>query len=111
MRKEGNVRVVAWIDTVVAWVDDVKAMVNVIVVCFRALNHFGALPNVPFPTMGGKVFWNNIFEREGWKVQKNMFTRHCRVLDPKNIRRAWGYSEGGLLRRLQELVDISHGNA
>lgn len=48
------------------------------------------LPNINFPTMGGKVFWNDLAEENGWRVQKNNITGHCRILDNNNIRRAWG---------------------
>ena len=49
-----------------------------------------SMPNVPFPTMGGKVFWNELAECKGWRLQKNMITQHCRILDPDDVRRAWG---------------------
>ncbi len=48
------------------------------------------LPNVPFPTMGGVIFWNNLCENNGWKLQQNSLTGHCRILDPDNIRRDCG---------------------
>ena len=49
-----------------------------------------SLPNIPFPTMGGKVFWNDLVEVNGWRVQKNDITGHCRILDSDDVRRAWG---------------------
>lgn len=54
-----------------------------------ALKKF-SMPNIPLPTMGGKVFWNELAERDGWRLQKNMVTGHCRILDPEDVRRAWG---------------------
>lgn len=51
-------------------------------------------PNIPFPTMGGKVFWNTLVEVNGWKLQQNMFTHHARILNDKNVRIAWGTIEG-----------------
>ena len=48
------------------------------------------LPNINFPTMGGIVFWNDLAEYNGWRVQQNTLTKHCRVLDPDDVRRAWG---------------------
>ena len=39
---------------------------------------------------GGKTFWNELAECKGWRLQKNMITQHCRILDPEGIRRAWG---------------------
>jgi len=49
-----------------------------------------SLPNIPFPTMGGEVFWNELANFNGWRVQENQITHHCRVLNPDNIRVAWG---------------------
>jgi hypothetical protein len=47
------------------------------------------LPDIQ-ATMGGKVFWTNLAERDGWKVQRNDFSGHCRILDPQDARIAWG---------------------
>ena len=52
------------------------------------------MPNIELPTLGGHFFWNNLAEVNGWRVQQNIFTGHCRVLDPDDIRRAWGGEEG-----------------
>jgi hypothetical protein len=49
-----------------------------------------SLPNIPFPTMGGAVFWNDLAEYNGWRLQQNMLTQHCRVLNPDDVRVAWG---------------------
>lgn len=49
-----------------------------------------SMPNIPLPTMGGNVFWNELAECNGWRLQKNMVTQHCRILDPSDVRRAWG---------------------
>lgn len=49
-----------------------------------------SLPNIPFPTMGGLVFWRNIAEFNGWKFQQNMITQHARILDSDDVRIAWG---------------------
>lgn len=59
----------------------------------KLIESFPTLPNVNFPTMGGKVFWNDLANVNGWRVQKNNITGHCRILDPNNIRRAWGGEE------------------
>ena len=48
------------------------------------------MPNLEMPTMGGKVWWTNLVEYDGWKVQENKITHHCRILDNNNNRRAWG---------------------
>ena len=49
-----------------------------------------SMPNIPFPTMGGLVFWNNIAECNGWKIQQNMLTHHARIIDSNDVRIAWG---------------------
>lgn len=49
--------------------------------------------NLPLPTLGGKQFWADEFVQTGWRIQKNVVTGHYRLLDPRNIRRAWGSYE------------------
>jgi hypothetical protein len=51
------------------------------------------LPNVPWKTAVGHVFWETIESRNGWKLQRNIFTNHYRIIDPENFRQAWGYDE------------------
>lgn len=53
-----------------------------------------SFPNIPFPTMGGEVFWNTLAEYNGWKLQQNMITHHARILDSDNVRIAWGTING-----------------
>ncbi len=47
--------------------------------------------NVPFPTFGGKQIWADQFVCAGWRIQRNHYTGHHRLLDPNNVRRAWGH--------------------
>ncbi len=49
--------------------------------------------NVPSPTMGGHVWWKQLDQEAGWKLQKNVVDQHCRILDPSDIRRAYGGEE------------------
>jgi pimeloyl-ACP methyl ester carboxylesterase len=49
--------------------------------------------NLPFPTLGGKQIWADVFIRDGWRIQHNVLSGHCRLLDRNNIRRAWGTQE------------------
>ncbi|MDR0448293.1 MAG: hypothetical protein LBH07_06455 [Treponema sp.] len=49
-----------------------------------------SLPNIPFKSKGGEVLWNELANFNGWRVQENQITHHCRVLDPDNKRVAWG---------------------
>ncbi|QSR34171.1 hypothetical protein CFI10_04075 [Marinobacterium iners] len=54
------------------------------------INRLGLLPNVKTPTMGGEFWWNDLASCDGWRVQRNSVTGHCRILDPNNVRQAWG---------------------
>lgn len=38
-------------------------------------------------TWGGTVWWQDIREEQGYRLQQNMFSRHYRLLDPENRRR------------------------
>ena len=67
----------------------VELLVEVLILLSRG-EKLPSLPNIPFPTMGGAVFWNDLAEFKGWRVQENQITHHCRVLDPDDIRVAWG---------------------
>ena len=61
------------------------------------------LPNINLPTMGGEVWWRNLVEVNGWRVQQNSVTKHCRILDPDNIRRGWG-GEDAMMRLFKKIV-------
>ncbi len=47
-------------------------------------------PNVPWSTLGGRQFWGDVVHFRGWRIQHNVFTGHYRLLDPRDVRRAWG---------------------
>ena len=53
--------------------------------------------NIDLPTAGGEVFWSKLAEYHGWQFQENNITKHIRLIDPANFRRAWG--------RRRQLVD------
>jgi hypothetical protein len=63
----------------------------------------GPLPNLALPTLGGTQLWVDEAWREGWRVQRHVWTGHHRLLDPHDVRRAWGEREA-CSRRLRELV-------
>src|SRR5690349_18171564 len=46
--------------------------------------------NLPLPTLGGEQFWSDELVYQGWRIQQNVLTQHYRLLDPLDIRRAWG---------------------
>ena len=73
------------------------------------LNQELSLPNIPTPTLGGEVFWNDLATYEGWRLQQNMFTHHARILDPDNVRRAWG-TYAGMEKAMDRVIKSFHIN-
>ena len=61
-----------------------------------------SLPNIPLPTMGGQMVWDTLAEANGWRLQQNELTKHCRILDPDDVRRAWG-TKKGMMKALETL--------
>ena len=49
--------------------------------------------NIPTPTLGGRQFWMDLAFFRDWKIQRNVFTKHCRLLDGRDVRLAWGSFE------------------
>ncbi|MGM0485982.1 MAG: esterase/lipase family protein [Planctomycetota bacterium] len=48
------------------------------------------LKYIPFWTLGGKQYWTDEWIHGSWRIQRNVLSDHYRLLDPGNIRRAWG---------------------
>ncbi|MBO4349719.1 MAG: patatin-like phospholipase family protein [Proteobacteria bacterium] len=46
--------------------------------------------NAEIGTQGGKVFWTDLAEYNGWRWQQNKVFGQVRLLDPLNNRKAWG---------------------
>lgn len=46
--------------------------------------------NLRAKTLGGKQYWTDIRHSVGWRIQENAVTGHFRLLDPSNVRQAWG---------------------
>ncbi len=46
--------------------------------------------NIQTGTTGGLIWWNTLDSCQGWQLQKNILTGHCRILTPKKVRAAWG---------------------
>ena len=49
--------------------------------------------NLTSPTLGGKQFWTDELVFHDWRVQRNVLTNHCRLLDENDLRRGWGSFE------------------
>lgn len=44
-------------------------------------------------TLGGRQFWGDLHYFHGWRIQQNVITKHCRLLDEKDVRHATGKFE------------------
>jgi len=62
--------------------------------------------NIEVPTLGGLQFWGDEMVYCGWRIQRSALDGHCRLLDPRDIRRAWGTYEE-CERAFRSLVDTS----
>ena len=60
-----------------------------------------ARANIEAPTLGGRTFWEDLIELDGWRLQRNHFTSHVRLLNPSNIRKAWSNT-----KRMHEMMDF-----
>lgn len=49
-----------------------------------------ASKNRPFYTFGGAQCWTDLYIYSGWRLQQNIWSKKCRILDPFDIRRAEG---------------------
>jgi hypothetical protein len=68
----------------------------------KLLEQMGSMPNLPTPTMGGPVFWTDVVNIGGWRLQRNWVFGNCRIIDPNNVRRAWG-GETAMLKAFKAL--------
>lgn len=46
--------------------------------------------NLPLKTWGGLQVWTDLQHHHGWRIQQHAISKHCRLIDPRNVRRAWG---------------------
>lgn len=77
--------------------------------------------NVRTWTLGGRQFWSDEFVHAGWRIQRSLASGHHRLLDPRNVRHAWGSYEAcrvrfereriarGLAHRSKHAVVLLHG--
>jgi hypothetical protein len=59
--------------------------------------------------MGGEVWWDNVAEHGGWKLQQNTLTKHARILDDQNVRRYWG-TFNGMKRAMDRMASYLEEN-
>ncbi|MBP5184728.1 MAG: patatin-like phospholipase family protein [Lachnospiraceae bacterium] len=69
---------------------------------FIGLSQFKNI-NAKTPTLGGHVFYRNIFECDGWRIQRHLvfpLRMHIRILDDRDVRRAWTMNPAEVLKNL-----------
>ena len=49
-----------------------------------------AFTNWKARTLGGQQFWTDVRHAGGWRIQHNAMTKHFRLIDPNDVRHAWG---------------------
>ena len=57
---------------------------------FVPANDQAAPLNWRMRTLGGRQYWNDLRHLSGWRIQRNAVTGHFRLLNPEDIRFAWG---------------------
>lgn len=59
-------------------------------------------------TMGGRQFWSDVRFFQGWRIQENVFTDRCRLLDPDNRRHTGGTLQEceSALAEMREELDL-----
>ncbi|WP_202908595.1 helix-turn-helix transcriptional regulator [Halalkalibacillus sediminis] len=55
-------------------------------------------------TMGGKVWWSNLKEREGFFIQQNIISKHYRVVDQHDFRYMSTFKEDEAKDFLERLI-------
>ncbi len=58
--------------------------------------------NKTMKTFGGRQFWGDLHYFHGWRIQRNVYTKHCRLLDEDDNRHASGTFEV-CLAKLKEI--------
>ena len=72
-----------------------------------------SLWNLATRTLGGLQFWGDVCAFHGWRIQHNVFTNHFRLLDPSDVRWAWGsrFSRRVMRRAIARLSPLSTRSA
>ena len=58
--------------------------------------------NLEWKVIDGGVWWNVLDTCGGWKLERNVVTRHCRIVSPDRKRVAWG-SEKEMRRSFEKI--------
>ena len=55
-------------------------------------------------TMGGRVWWQDIKESKGYRIQQNIISRHYRILDAEDKRYFSSFDKKEIEKKLNELT-------
>lgn len=67
-----------------------------------ALNGLDA--KLPDKTMGGRIWWQDIKESKGYRIQQNIISRHYRILDAEDRRFFSTFDQKEVDEKLKELT-------
>ncbi len=67
-----------------------------------ALNGLDA--KLPDKTMGGRIWWQDIKESKGYRIQQNIISRHYRILDAEDRRFFSTFDQKEVEEKLKELT-------
>lgn len=56
-------------------------------------------------TMGGKVWWEDIYFKDHYKIQQNIISKHYRIIDKDYRRITSSFELNYVKKRLEELLD------
>lgn len=79
--------------------DDVNEIIKTI-----AFTHYST--NFP-KTLGGKVWWRQIKELNGYQIQQNILSQHYRILDKEDRRICHSFDLDEMEQRFMEMVKTS----
>ena len=86
------------------WQEGLKIIVANPMLLGDILDGFGLMPNIETSTMGGAVFWEDLSNLDGWRIQRNKLIGNCRILDPNDVRKAWG-GEKAVRKAFEYLIE------
>jgi hypothetical protein len=66
----------------------------------------GPLPNIEMRVLRKGIFFRVLAEFRGWTLERHVVTHLCRIVDPNNVRRAWG-GERAMRALFSQLVNPS----
>ena len=59
---------------------------------------------LPDKTMGGRIWWQDIKESKGYRIQQNIISRHYRILDAEDKRYFSSFDKKEIEKKLTELT-------